>query len=85
MTTITIDLEEKHAALLEALKGQSGADTRDVVGAALELLADAALSDGTALSPEQIAAIEEGLAALERGEMVSHEDVVADVRAKLGT
>ncbi|HCK83777.1 MAG TPA: hypothetical protein DHW63_04450 [Hyphomonadaceae bacterium] len=84
MSTVTVELDEKHAAILKALASQAGSDASDVIGSALELLADAALFDEgqPPLSPEQVAAIEEGLAALESGDVVPHEQVVAEMRAK---
>jgi predicted transcriptional regulator len=86
MSTVTIELEEKHADILKALSNQAGVAPGEVVGSALELLADAALfsEDQPPLSPQQIAAIEEGLAAADRGDLVPHEDVFEEIRKKFG-
>lgn len=86
MATVTIELDDEHAALLNALTLQAGGEPGAVVGSALEFLADASLlsEDQPPLSAEQIAAIEAGLAAIERGELVPHEEVFAELRKKFG-
>jgi predicted transcriptional regulator len=86
MSTVTIELDEKYAGILNAIANQTGAAPGEVVGSALELLADATLFDDSQppLTPEQIAAIEEGLAAAARGDLIPHEQVVAEMRAKFG-
>ena len=86
MSSLTIELDDKHAALLEALTAQMQEKTGPVIAAALEVLAETALigADQPPFTPEQIAAIEEGLVAIERGDVVSHETVFADMRAKFG-
>lgn len=86
MSSVTIELDDKHAALLAALSAQMQAPSGSVFAAALEVLAENALfsDDQPPLSPEQIAAIEEGLAAIGRGDLVSHETVVAEMNAKFG-
>ncbi len=86
MSSVTIELDDKHAALLAALSAQMQAPSGPVIAAALEALAESALldEDQPPLSPEQISAIEEGLAAIARGDLVSHETVIADMNAKFG-
>ncbi len=86
MSSVTIDLDEKHARLLEVLAAQMQEKAGPVIATALEVLAETALigADQPPFTPEQIAAIEEGLAAIERGDVVSHETVFADMCAKFG-
>lgn len=83
---MTINLDDEHAALLESLVQQAGVDQSTVINSALDLLAEAVLfdEDQPPLAPEEIAAIEEGLAAVERGDVVSHEQVFERIRAKFG-
>jgi predicted transcriptional regulator len=45
---------------------------------------EAAYADWGDLDGDDIAAIEEGLADLEAGRVISHEEVMADVRKKYG-
>lgn len=81
-TTVTLELDEEHSERLKALAAEWQADAGDVVAAALDML-DQAHAEPT-FTPEQEAAIREGLAAIERGEVSSHPAVVAEMRAKFG-
>lgn len=86
MTTITIDLDEEHSARLKALSGRTGFSADAVLCEALEVFASALdqVEESPPFSAEQIAAIEAGLAAADRGELVPHEEVFAELREKFG-
>ena len=69
--TITIELDDFHAAELEALAAQLQTTPGQVVALALDQFGH----HPQEYTAEQIAMIEEGLAEIERGEVVAHEDV----------
>lgn len=71
-THVTIELDEFHAAELEALARRLQVSPGQVVALALDQLTD----EPQDYTPEQIAEIEKGLAEIERGEVVSHDEVI---------
>jgi predicted transcriptional regulator len=83
MTAITIDLPE--AVLVRLTEQASAAQTslEQFVSTVLAEVADAdAATDwDTALSAEDLAAIGEGRAAAQRGDLIDHEEAMALVRA----
>jgi predicted transcriptional regulator len=84
MSAMTIELDDRHARLLGELVAQSGGDAREVIECALEMLAEASLADSelVPISEEQAAAIEAGLADIEAGRVIPHEQVVREILAK---
>lgn len=84
MTTITIKLDDDRFAKLKAWAKDAGLKAEELACELLEQhLDDAVHDDG--FTPEQRAAIEAGLAAIERGEVVSQEDVFAKLEARYRT
>jgi predicted transcriptional regulator len=81
-----IELDEAEAAHLQALANRTGLSTKAVVREALEHYSSALdqAEEAPPYSAEEIAAIEEGLAAIERGDVISHEQVFAKLRDKYG-
>jgi predicted transcriptional regulator len=82
MSTITIELDEKRLAELKARAGEAGISVEQFAQEVLEERAGEFAEDD--FTPEQRAAIEAGLKALEEGRVVSHEDVFAKLDAKYG-
>jgi predicted transcriptional regulator len=81
MKTLTITISDETAEALE----QATADGKHTVEqVASHVVESAYTADWGDLDEEDIAAIEEGLADLERGDVVPHEEVVAGVRKKYG-
>ena len=79
MKTLTITISDEAARTLEQSLAGSGHTPEQV---ASQLVESAYAEDWGDLDAADIAAIEEGLADFERGDTVSHEQVVAEVRAK---
>lgn len=86
MSTITLDLDEQETVRLRALEGRTGLSTGAVFREALAVYADALeqVKETPPYSTEEIAAIEAGLAEAERGELIPHEEVFAELREKYG-
>lgn len=86
MSTITIELDEEHTDVLAHLSQKMGKAPDDVLRDAMAFYAMlvAEEGEGPPLTAVQIAQIEEGLEAARRGDVISHEQVVADIRAKFG-
>ena len=89
MKLVTVELEDHVADKLSGLADVRGVSVEYLVAAGAEELADD-LHEGDELaanhqwSREDIAAIEEGLAQIERGETIPHEQVMAEIKAKYG-
>ena len=86
MSTITVKLGAAHSEKVEELAALTGVAPEQLVRDAIDAYVDAigTVEAEPDFTPEQIAAIEEGLAAIERGDVVSHEDVFAALEAKYG-
>jgi predicted transcriptional regulator len=89
MKSFTVQLEDDVADKLSGLANVRGVSVEYLVAAGAEALADDLqerdeFADGHQWSAEDIAVIEEGLAQIERGETIPHEQVVADIKAKFG-
>lgn len=86
MSTLTIDLDDAQEARLKELAGRTGRSPDTLVREALDIYAEALDQAEQSLpySPEEIAAVEAGLAAAERGEVIPHEDVFERLRRKYG-
>lgn len=86
MSKPTIHLDAGQEAWLRELAGRSSRSRDALVREALDIYAE--VLDQAEQSPPystaQVAAIEEGLAAAERGDVTPHEQVVAEMRAKFG-
>ena len=80
MKTLTITISDEAA---EALK-QATADGKHTVEQVASHVVEAAYADWGDLDEEDIAAIEQGLADLERGNVVPHDEVVAEMQKKYG-
>jgi predicted transcriptional regulator len=80
MSTITIDLDDDVMAHVKAIAAEGGQKVEDFLR---DLVATHA-GPGEELTPEQIDAIQRGLDDLERGDLISNEDVFAQIDAKLG-
>jgi predicted transcriptional regulator len=78
--SITIELDDFHAAELEALAAQLETTPGQVVALALDQFGH----EPQDYTPEQIAMIEEGLAQIARGEVVAHEELFARLDKKYG-
>lgn len=78
--TIIIELDAFHAAELEALAVRMKATPGEVVSLALDQLCQ----EPAPYSPEQIAAIEEGLAQAEQGETIAQGALFARLDKKYG-
>ena len=89
MKTFTVQLADDVADKLSGLADVRGVTVEYLMAAGAEELADD-LQEGDELaanhqwSAKDIAAIEEGLAQIERGETIPHEQVVAEIKAKYG-
>jgi predicted transcriptional regulator len=79
MNTITIELDDAEMAELQRMAHELHTTPEGVVR---ELVID--YTNSPPLTEAQRAAIEEGLAAIERGEVIPHAEVVAELRAKYG-
>jgi predicted transcriptional regulator len=80
MTTITIELEPEFASRLQAEATARDISVSHLVGDWLdEWLEDEAAFDAMPLSPEEIAGIERGLADIEAGRVISHEQMLAEL------
>jgi predicted transcriptional regulator len=89
MKTFTVELEDEIAKKLSGLANVRGVSVEYLVAAGAEALADDLqdgddLAEGHQWSAEDIAAIEEGLAQIDRGETIPHEQVVAETKAQFG-
>jgi predicted transcriptional regulator len=84
MSAITVQLDDEAEDLLNTLIQKSGRSADQVVSDAIAAMAFEWSSDQPPLTPEEEAAIREGLASLDRGEGVPHEKVMADLKAKYG-
>lgn len=81
MKTLTITISDKAAEALEqAVAG--GSHTAEQV--ASHVVEAAYAFDWGDLDAEDVAAIEEGLDDLEKGNVIAHEDVIAEARKKYG-
>ena len=89
MKTFTVQLADDVADKLSGLADVRGVTVEYLMAAGAEELADD-LQEGDELaanhqwSAKDIAAIEEGLAQIERGETIPHDRVVAEIKAKYG-
>ena len=89
MKTFTVELDDEVVTKLSGLASVRGVSVEYLVAAGAEVIADD-LQQGDELmqdhewSTEDVAAIEEGLAQIERGETVPHEQVMAEIKAKYG-
>lgn len=81
MKTLTITISDEAARALE--QAVAGSD-HTAEQAASHLVESAYVEDWGDLEAEDVAAIEEGLADIERGETIPHEKVVAEIKAKYG-
>jgi predicted transcriptional regulator len=81
MTTFTVELDADTADALSKVANERSIPTESLIAAAAEwwLVDQAAEGDWSA---EDIVAIEEGIAQLDRGESISHEEVMTAMRAK---
>ncbi len=86
MSTLTIHLDDAQEARLKELAGRTGRSQDALVREAIAVYAEALdqAEHSPPYSPEEIAAIEAGLAAADRGEVSSHEDVFERLRRKYG-
>lgn len=84
MTKMTVALDDDHAARLDGLARRTGLSAEAVVAEAPDAYAGALEESGRqpTLTPDEIAAIEAGLAAIERGEVVDHDDLFRRLEAK---
>jgi predicted transcriptional regulator len=80
MKTLTITISDEAAQALEKAVAGGQHTAEEVASHVVE----AAYADWGDLDEEDIAAIEEGLADLEQGRTVPHDQVMADVRKKYG-
>jgi len=89
MKTFTVELDDEVVTKLSGLASVRGVSVEYLVAAGAEVIADD-LQQGDELmqdhewSAEDVAAIEEGLAQIERGETIPHEQVMAEIKAKYG-
>ena len=89
MKTFEVELEDDVAVKLSSLAEVRGVSIEYLVAAGAEALA-AELQEGDDATlghqwlAEDVAAIEEGLAQLDRGEGIPHEQVIAEIKAKFG-
>lgn len=77
---LTIELDAFHIEELEALTRRLGATPSQVIALALDQLGH----EPAPYSPEQIAAIEEGLAQIGRGETIAQDALFAGLDTKYG-
>lgn len=83
LTSFTFELEPESAEKLARAAEERGTSTQELMACVTEqfLAEDEVKYEFT---PEDIEAIEEGVAQLRRGEGIPHEQVVAEMRAKYG-
>jgi predicted transcriptional regulator len=80
MSTITIELDKERLARLKAWAKEAGVPAEELASSLLEQqLHEEAADDFT---PDQRVAIEAGLAAIERGDVVPHDEVFAKLEAR---
>ena len=89
MKTFKVELEDDVVVRLSGLAEVRGVSVEYLVAASAEALAVELqqgddLMSGHQWSVEDAASIEEGLAQLDRGEGIPHEQVVAEIKAKFG-
>ncbi len=86
MTKLALDITEETLVRLKLIAEREGRTLEEIASDGLALIAandmDAADMSATHLTPEHIDLIEEGLAQLDRGEGVSHEEAMHRLRAQ---
>lgn len=84
MTTITVEVNESTAEALAKAANLRRTSIPELLVDAADWFAEEVREDYDAWSTEDVAAIEEGMAQLRRGEGIPHERVIAQIRAKFG-
>jgi predicted transcriptional regulator len=83
MSTLTIELDDNRLKTLRKWADEAGLKVEDLARDLLEAQAETAELD-TEFTPEQRAAIDAGLDAIERGDVIDHDVVMAKARSIVG-
>ena len=83
MTEIAIQLDDELLTRLRTIAARDGRVLEDLIADGAHLIAANEDEPAPGLTPDQVAAIEEGQAQLRRGEGVAHDEAMRQVRDAL--